>query len=188
MPARSLFLSLLLAASAAAQGATPASYIITGGAAEPAGMLPDAEPAPLPLVDRIVVRKTERRMYLMNGETVLRSYRVALGLVPEGSKERAGDFRTPEGSYRLTHRNAHSDFFLSVQVSYPNDEDVRRARRNRWPAGGSIMVHGLPNLPRHGPDYYASNDWTDGCIALSNADMVEFWLLSHDNMPIEIMP
>jgi len=108
--------------------------------------------------------------------------------VPEGNKERAGDFRTPEGSYRLTRRNAHSDYFLSIQVSYPNETDLQRARRNRWLPGGSIMVHGLPNTLKHPPDYYAAADWTDGCIALSNSDMVEFWLLSHDNMPIEIMP
>ena len=147
-----------------------------------------AEPAELPSADRAVVRKSERRLYLLKGDSVLRSYRIALGLQPQGSKERAGDFRTPEGSYRLTRRNAHSDYFLSIQVSYPNAEDLQRAHRNRWPAGGSIMVHGLPNYLKHPPDYYASADWTDGCIALSNADMVEFWLLSHDNMPIEIVP
>ena len=146
------------------------------------------EPAELPTADRAVVRKSERRLYLMQGDRVVRSYRIALGLVPEGSKERAGDFRTPEGVYQLTHRNAHSDYFLSIQVSYPNAADLQRARRNRWQAGGSIMVHGWPNSLRHPPDYYATADWTDGCIAMSNADMVEFWLLSHDNMPIEIMP
>ena len=145
-------------------------------------------PAELPQADRAVVRKSERRLYLMKGDSVVRSYKVALGLQPAGSKERAGDFRTPEGVYQLTRRNAHSDFFLSIQVSYPNAADIERARRNRWPVGGSIMVHGLPNNLRHPPDYYAPADWTDGCIALSNADMVEFWLLSHDNMPIEIMP
>jgi len=145
-------------------------------------------PAELPQADRAVVRKSERRLYLMKGDSVVRSYKVALGLQPAGSKERAGDFRTPEGVYQLTRRNAHSDFFLSIQVSYPNAADIERARRNRWQVGGSIMVHGLPNNLRHPPDYYATADWTDGCIALSNADMVEFWLLSHDNMPIEIMP
>jgi murein L,D-transpeptidase YafK len=144
--------------------------------------------AELPLADRAVVRKSERRLYLMKGDNVLRSYRIALGLQPAGSKERSGDFRTPEGEYQLTRRNAHSDYFLSIQVSYPNAADLDRARRNRWPVGGSIMVHGLPNSLRHSPDYYATADWTDGCIALSNADMVEFWLLSRDNMPIDIMP
>ena len=145
-------------------------------------------PASLPLADRAVLHKSERRLYLMKDGAVLRSYRAALGLMPAGTKQRSGDFRTPEGIYQLTRRNAHSDYFLSIQVSYPNAEDLQRAQRNRWEVGGEIMVHGWPNYLRHPPDYYASTDWTDGCIALSNSDMVEFWLLSPDNMTIEIKP
>jgi murein L,D-transpeptidase YafK len=146
------------------------------------------EPASLPLADRAVMHKSERRLYLMKNGAVLRSYRAALGLMPAGTKQRSGDFRTPEGIYQLTRRNAHSEYFLSIQVSYPNAEDLQRAQRNRWEVGGQIMVHGWPNNLRHPPDYYASTDWTDGCIALSNSDMVEFWLLSPDNMTIEITP
>ncbi|HEV7607205.1 MAG TPA: L,D-transpeptidase family protein [Steroidobacteraceae bacterium] len=142
----------------------------------------------LPVADRVLVRKSERRLYLMRGDDVLRAYRVALGLNPGGAKERAGDFRTPEGSYRLTRRNTRSDFFLSIQVSYPNDQDMLRARRNGWQPGGSIMIHGLPNDPRHTPDYYASQDWTDGCIAVTNADMVEIWMMTADNVRIDIQP
>ncbi len=142
----------------------------------------------LPVADRVLVRKSERRLYLMKGADVLRAYRVSLGLNPDGAKERAGDFRTPEGSYRLTRRNARSDYFLSIQVSYPNDSDMKRARRNGWPPGGSIMIHGMPNDPRHTPDYYASQDWTDGCIAVTNADMVEIWMMTSDNVRIDIEP
>src|SRR5262245_57769601 len=104
----------------------------------------------LPVADRVLVRKSERRLYLMRGNDVLRAYKVSLGLSPDGAKERAGDFRTPEGSYKLTRRNSRSDFFLSIQVSYPNETDMRNARRNGWQPGGSIMIHGLPNDPRHG--------------------------------------
>ena len=164
----------------------PAASVTAGDGGNGGGS--GGETAELPSADHAIVRKSERRLYLMKGGNVVRSYRVALGLQPAGSKERSGDFRTPEGEYQLTRRNAHSDYFLSIQVSYPNAADLDRARRNRWQAGGSIMVHGLPNSLRHPPDYYATADWTDGCIALSNADMVEFWLLSHDNMPIQIMP
>jgi len=142
----------------------------------------------LPQADLIVVHKGERRLYLMQHGQVLRSYHIALGLMPEGPKERAGDFRTPEGHYQLERRNPRSDYFLSVQVSYPNDDDRRRAHHNGWDPGGSIMIHGLPNMLRHPPDYYATRDWTDGCIALSNSDMVELWLLTADNTPIEIAP
>lgn len=142
----------------------------------------------LPLADRVVVRKSERRLYLMHGVRELRSYRVALGLMPNGQKERAGDYRTPEGHYQLARRNAHSDYFLSIQVSYPNPGDLKRAHRNGWDPGGSIMVHGQPNAPHHPADYYATQDWTDGCIALSNSDMLEVWLLTQTNIPIDIEP
>ena len=142
----------------------------------------------MPTADRVVVYKGERKMLLMRGDSILRSYKISLGLNPVGHKERAGDFRTPEGRYRLTRRNPRSDFFLSIQVSYPNDQDVRRARQNGWQPGGSIMIHGLPNDPRHTPDYYASQDWTDGCIAVTNADMVEIWMMTSDNVRIDIQP
>jgi murein L,D-transpeptidase YafK len=141
-----------------------------------------------PVADRVVVRKSERRLYLMRGSEVLRSYRVALGADPVGHKQRAGDSRTPEGTYQLARRNPRSDYFLSIQVSYPSPNDARSARKRGWDPGGSIMIHGLPNNPRFPPDYYARQDWTDGCIAVSNADMVEIWMLTRDNIPIEIRP
>ena len=54
--------------------------------------------------------------------------------------------------------------------------------------GGAIMIHGMPNRLRHDPDYYLKRDWTDGCIAVSNSDMVEIWLLAQDDIPIDILP
>jgi murein L,D-transpeptidase YafK len=175
----------LLAATVAAAEPGLSETIVAPGADAGARLV---EPASLPMADRAVLHKSERRLYLMKNGAVLRTYRAALGLVPAGTKQRSGDFRTPEGVYQLTRRNTHSDYFLSIQVSYPNAEDLQRAQRNRWVVGGSIMVHGLPNNLRHPPDYYAKTDWTDGCIALSNSDMVEFWMLSPDNMTIEITP
>ncbi|HYC09539.1 MAG TPA: L,D-transpeptidase family protein [Steroidobacteraceae bacterium] len=161
-----------------------------------ADALPEAQPAmllppttgTLPLVDRVVVHKGERRLLLMHGGNVVRSYHVALGLSPVGQKERSGDFRTPEGTYRLEKRNPRSDFFLSIKVSYPNETDLKRAHARHWDTGGSIMIHGLPNLLKHEAEYYESHDWTDGCIAVSNADMTEIWMLTPDDTPIEILP
>jgi len=158
--------------------------------------LPDTQPAmlttpaseKLPSVDRVVVRKSQRTLVLLHGGNQVRSYHIQLGLNPVGQKERAGDFRTPEGTYRLERRNPRSDFFLSMKVSYPNPEDLRRARTHHWDTGGSIMIHGLPNSLRHEPDYYESHDWTDGCIAVSNADMVEIWMLVPDDVSIDILP
>ncbi|HEV7358120.1 MAG TPA: L,D-transpeptidase family protein [Steroidobacteraceae bacterium] len=140
------------------------------------------------LADRVVVHKSEHKLYLYNGEHLMGVYRVALGLSPVGQKERERDFRTPEGHYFLARRNTRSDYFLAIQVSYPNKQDEVRAHKKGWAPGGSIMIHGFPNSPHHPSAYYESNDWTDGCIALSNSDMVEVWMRTQDNIPIDIYP
>ena len=142
----------------------------------------------LQVADRVVVRKGERKLYLMKGREVLRSYRVALGLEPEGPKVREGDFRTPEGTYELVERNPDSDFFLSIRISYPNRADLSRARSRGHDPGGAIMIHGLPNNPTRSAEYYRRTDWTNGCIAVSNSDMVDIWLMTPLNTPIDILP
>ena len=142
----------------------------------------------LTTADRVVVVKSEHKLFLYNGSRLLGAYKVALGLNPQGHKQREHDFRTPEGHYNLARRNTRSEYFLAIQVSYPNQEDERRARKNGWAPGGSIMIHGLPNSLQHPAAYYSSNDWTDGCIALSNSDMVEVWMRTQDNIPIDIYP
>ena len=142
----------------------------------------------LSTADRVVVHKAEHKLYLYNGKQLMGEYKVALGLNPDGQKEREHDFRTPEGRYFLARRNTRSEFFLAIQVSYPNKDDERRARKHGWVPGGSIMIHGYPNNPKHPASYYKSNDWTDGCIALSNSDMVEVWMRTQDNIPIDIYP
>jgi L,D-transpeptidase catalytic domain len=69
------------------------------------------------IADRIVVRKSARRLLLMHDDRIVADYPIRLGLNPVGPKEREGDFRTPEGAYWLTRRNQYSDFFLSIEVS-----------------------------------------------------------------------
>jgi murein L,D-transpeptidase YafK len=140
------------------------------------------------LADRVVVHKAEHKLYLYSGDHLMGVYKVALGLSPVGQKERSRDFRTPEGHYFLARRNIRSDYFLAIQVSYPNKQDEVRAHKKGWAPGGSIMIHGFPNQPHHPSAYYESNDWTDGCIALSNSDMVEVWMRTQDNIPIDIYP
>ena len=147
-----------------------------------------ARASAIEMADRVIVRKAERKLLLMRGERVLRMFGVALGLSPKGPKHREGDFRTPEGTYRLSGRNANSDFFLAISVNYPGPEDLRRASAEGVNPGGLIMIHGQPNRPTRSLDYYQSRDWTNGCIAVSNADMVDIWLMTPDNTPIQILP
>lgn len=138
--------------------------------------------------DRIVVLKSERKLVLYAGETVLRSMDIGLGLMPEGPKQREGDYRTPEGSYFIEEKKSDSDFFLALRISYPNARDVANARSLGVDPGGEIMIHGLPNTPRRAEASYHGTDWTDGCIAVSNSDMIDLWRLISVSTPIEIRP
>src|SRR5437868_60651 len=170
-------IAALAAAIAHAEAPLPSSAIASAS----------VEPA-LPMADRVIVRKAARTLQLLRNGDVLRTYKVALGLRPEGHKQFEGDFRTPEGKYHLTRRNPNSDYFLSIQIDYPNDQDLARARKQGVKPGGAIMIHGQPNTPRKPRDYYSNVDWTEGCIAVSNSDMVEIWLMTPPDTPIEIQP
>ncbi len=147
-----------------------------------------AAPAMLERADSILVLKGERKLQLLKAGRVLREFDISLGLVPVGHKQREGDFRTPEGRYFIESRKADSDFFLALKVSYPNDRDRERARAAGVNPGGQIMIHGLPNEPKYEARRYKGWDWTDGCIAVSNSDMIDIWLMTADSTPIEIRP
>ena len=131
--------------------------------------------------DAIRVSKSERRMQLLRDGKVLRTYRIALGDAPVGHKRQQGDERTPEGDYTISFRNAKSRFHLSLRVSYPNAADRAQAAARGVDPGGDIMIHG--NTP---PGY--TGDWTDGCIAVTDAEIEEIWRLVPVGMPIRIDP
>ena len=138
------------------------------------------------MADKVLVIKHERVLRLLRRGRVIAEYPIKLGLNPYGHKQREGDFRTPEGHYDLVARNPKSEFFLSIKISYPNREDAAVAHESGFAPGGLIMIHGQPNEPKRSLEYYATRDWTDGCIALSNADMVDVWLRTTAGIPIEI--
>lgn len=141
-----------------------------------------------PKADEVVVVKSQRIMNLLAGGKVIRSYRIALGGTPIGAKERQGDHKTPEGHYVLDRRNAKSRFYRSIHVSYPNERDRRNAAKNGFPPGGDIMIHGLPNGFGALGGAALMADWTDGCIAVTNAEIDEIWEIVPDGTPIKIKP
>lgn len=147
---------------------------------------PDTSPLPVSAVaDKVVVLKGERKLQLLHGAEVLKTYRVALGGSPVGPKSKQGDHKTPEGTYILDRHNPHSLYHRSIHISYPNDEDVARARKLGVLTGGDVFLHGLPNDFR---GLLAPGDWTDGCIALTNEEIDEIWRVVPDGTPIEIKP
>jgi len=141
-----------------------------------------------PVADRVVIEKGARQLHLIQGGKAFRTYKIALGIRPVGDKKQEGDFKTPEGKYYLDARNPNSDYFLSIHISYPDRKDRREAGEMGVDPGGAIMIHGQPNDPTRSEAYYRTQDWTNGCIAVSNSDMIDIWLMTGDNTPIEIRP
>ena len=167
------------------------SMCTTGLAILTAGLClaaPPVQVSEFPRADKVVVEKENRKLHLLNNGEVFRTFDIALGVEPVGDKEREGDQKTPEGSYSLDDRNPDSDFFLAIHISYPSAADRAVARGNGHDPGGAIMIHGQPNVPTYSTAYYRTQDWTNGCIALSNSDMIDCWLMTEIDTPIEIRP
>ena len=147
-----------------------------------------ARASDFPVVDKVLVEKADRKLHLLKDGVAIRSFDIALGIRPVGDKEREGDFKTPEGNYLLDARNPDSEYFLAIHVSYPDPLDRAEALKKGVDPGGAIMIHGQPNDPTRSEAYYRTQDWTNGCIAVSNSDMIDIWLMTAENTPIEIRP
>ncbi len=140
------------------------------------------------IADAVLVVKSERRLYLLADGEVFADFPATFGADPVGHKQREGDERTPEGHYMLDWKNAHSAFYRSIHVDYPNKQDRAAAAARGEDPGGLIMIHGQRNGYGWLSPLARFFNWTDGCIALNDHDMDEVWLSVRENTPIEIRP
>jgi murein L,D-transpeptidase YafK len=138
--------------------------------------------------DKIVIVKSTRTLTLMNGDKILKTYKVALGTVPVGPKRIEGDHKTPEGNYVIDAKNPQSQFHRSLHISYPSAADQQRARRLGSRPGGAIMIHGLAKPFAYLGPLHRQTDWTDGCVAVTNAEIEEIWTLVPVGTKVEIRP
>lgn len=138
--------------------------------------------------DGVVVLKRERTLQLWEHGKIVKTHKVALGGNPVGAKTQQGDHKTPEGLYVLDSRNAHSQFYKSLHISYPSVHDRAAARAKGVSPGGDVFVHGLPNGYRAAGAAHRLRDWTDGCIAVTDEEIDEIWAAVPNGTPIEIRP
>jgi len=137
-------------------------------------------------IDFIVVDKEKRDITLYNESKVLKKFKISLGFEPIGTKIKKGDGKTPEGLYYIEDKIRESSFFLALKVSYPNPWDIRRALELNYHPGGQIMIHGAPNKGYDRNYHNSDNDWTEGCVAISNQQMLEIWKKISVGTPILI--
>jgi tetratricopeptide (TPR) repeat protein len=139
-------------------------------------------------VDKILIEKKERRLTLISKDEALKTYKIALGGNPDGPKERLGDNKTPEGTYIIDSRNKGSGYHRALHISYPNEKDKLRAKKQGVSPGGNIMIHGIKNGFSWVGDSHADIDWTKGCIAVSDEEIEEIFTLTPIGTVVEIRP
>jgi murein L,D-transpeptidase YafK len=154
----------------------------------PAGHVTRATTAPPKQADRIVIEKGIRTLTLMNGNTVLKTYKVALGGQPVGAKQHQGDHKTPEGLYVVDQKNPASQFHRALHISYPNVQDRENARKLGVSPGGDVEIHGIGAKYGWVGAAHRQVDWTDGCIAVTNEEIDEIWPLVPVGTVVEIRP
>ncbi len=137
-------------------------------------------------IDFIVVNKEKRNIIMYSKSKVLHTYNISLGFEPIGTKVKRGDGKTPEGLYYIENKIKDSSFFLAMKISYPNPWDIRRALELNYHPGGQIMIHGVPNIGYNKNYHNSKNDWTEGCIAISNQQMAKLWKKISIGTPILI--
>ena len=144
----------------------------------------------LTMADRVLVYKGQRRLTLMHGERIIKTYRVSLGRYAKGPKKQKGDAKTPEGLYIVDYRigSDRSKFYKALHISYPNAQDRRRAALLKVDPGGQIMIHGLPTNWSATDLGHPELDWTQGCIAVTNREMDEIWAAVSDGTTVQIYP
>lgn len=139
-------------------------------------------------IDRIEVFKSKRRMKVYSGGILLKTYKIALGKNPIGHKEFEGDCKTPEGIYTIDGRNPKSTFHKNLGISYPNENDLEKARSIGKSAGGDIKIHGLRNGSGCISKFHRWKDWTAGCIAITDSEIDELYDAVKMGSEIEIHP
>lgn len=146
-------------------------------------------------IDRIVISKKDKKLYLLSQGRLYKTYSVAFGFgYADGNKVQSGDGRTPEGIYKVELKKEKSEYHKALRVSYPNAYDKAFAKKQGVETGGDIMIHGFKNketvylqnwaLDKVHPLY----NWTEGCVAVTNAEIDEIFSIVAVNTAIEICP
>jgi murein L,D-transpeptidase YafK len=142
-------------------------------------------------IDKIVAYKKKRTMYTYSNGKLLHEFKFSLGKNGDkGNKVKAGDYRTPEGSYKIVRKKCDNRLYKSLMINYPNSSDIARARKNGVNPGGYITIHGQPkwNADGRGDKYTLSRDWTEGCLAVPNAAMDKLWVAVANGVQMDIHP
>lgn len=158
----------------------------------------------------ILIDKTTNQLKVMDREKIVTTFEIGWGLRSELPKQKKGDFLTPEGVYEILDWRTSSQYLYFIELNYPNLNDLAWAyyqgllnthqfekfsnlfyqrKRILSPLGTEIGIHGggaFKEEKKKGQTYKNYN-WTKGCIALSNEDLLKLLNLISINQRVFIL-
>jgi len=140
------------------------------------------------------IYKSKYTLEVWSKDEKLKSYPVVLGGEPVGQKLREGDLKTPEGTFKVRNLYPHKKWSKFIWFDYPNNQsriNHTEAKRNgiiseNSTIGGEVGIHGVPE----GADNWIEDgqNWTLGCISLTNADIDDLYTSLQVGTEIVIFP
>lgn len=161
---------------------------------------------------KLVISKSHYTLTLYKGDLPIKIYHAVFGLgYRDGDKRMSGDRRTPEGDFYICTMNHSKRFYKFMGLSYPGlkhaaygmesrlisageYQSIQKAISERQPPpwdtrlGGAVGIHGRVLDGRISPRVLLSMNWTDGCVALDNADIDEIFSVVSLGTPVTILP
>ena len=145
---------------------------------------------------QIRISKKNNALMLEREGEVIKTYHIATGKGGQGTKRKRGDSKTPIGTYRIMDFKQSDRFHYFMQLDYPNLIDAwygyknqlisseefkliaaaykkRKVPPRNTELGGFIGIHGLGQTTDKKLTIHQELDWTEGCIALTNEEIVE---------------
>ena len=144
----------------------------------------------------IEISKSKQELLVKDANKVVKRYQIAHGRGGKGTKYKVGDKKTPVGVYKIMDFRSESRFHFFMQLNYPNLLDAWSGYKNKIISakefdaiataisnqqkppqntvlGGYIGIHGLGDENPEKLNLHKSSNWTEGCIALTNDEIME---------------
>lgn len=146
--------------------------------------------------DMIFINKHLRTLSLFRDDRLLLQYSISIGLNTLTDKAYLQDYATPEGNYKILYKKNSKLYGWFLGISYPNEADawlaffygridektlkriVKAVENKRFPPqdtalGGALGIHGGSVFRKD--ENGTARDWTRGCVALNDEDMVTLY-------------
>ena len=144
----------------------------------------------------IVITKSKQELAVIKGDVTVKHFHIAIGKGGNGTKREQGDKKTPIGIYKIIEFKNDSQFHYFMQIDYPNLLDAWYGYKNNvisadefkkiavayktsqkppqdTKLGGYIGIHGIGHQEDQQLQIHNGFNWTNGCIALTNEQIME---------------